>query len=65
MITGVSEGFQKTLEISGVGYRAETDGEILKLYLGFSKPVEYKIPKGIAVKIEKQVTLMISGVNKE
>lgn len=65
MIAGVSDGFQKTLEISGVGYRAETAGDILRLYLGFSKPVEYKIPKGIAVKIDKQVTLMISGVDKE
>ena len=65
MITGVNDGFQKTLEISGVGYRAETAGDVLKLYLGFSRPVEYKIPKGISVKIDKQVTVMVSGIDKE
>ena len=65
MVAGVSTGFQKTLEISGVGYRAEAAGNILKLYLGFSKPVEYQLPKGIDVKIDKQVTVMLSGIDKE
>jgi large subunit ribosomal protein L6 len=65
MMTGVSAGFQKTLEISGVGYRAETVGDVLKLYLGFSKPVEYKVPSGITVKIDKQVTVMVSGIDKQ
>ena len=65
MITGVSEGFQKSLEISGVGYRAETDGKVLKLFVGFSTPLQYDFPEGIAVKIEKQVSLAISGINKE
>ncbi len=65
MVTGVSAGFQKTLEISGVGYRAETAGNILKLYLGFSKPKEYEIPKGISVSIEKQVTIQLAGIDKE
>ena len=66
MITGVSTGFQKNLEISGVGYRAELVGsDVLKLYLGYSMPLEYRVPKGIAVKIEKQVNVAVSGIDKE
>ncbi len=65
MVTGVSTGFEKGLEISGVGYRAEVAGSTLKLVLGFSSPVEYSIPKGIDVKIDKQVNLTVSGINKE
>lgn len=65
MITGVSAGFQKQLEISGVGYRAESDGKILKLFVGFSTPLQYALPEGIGIKIEKQVSLSISGINKE
>jgi len=65
MITGVSAGFQKQLEISGVGYRAETDGKLLKLFVGFSTPLQYALPEGISIKIEKQVSLSVSGINKE
>jgi len=65
MVTGVSAGFQKTLEISGVGYRAEVAGGNLKLFLGFSKPLEYKIPKGISVKVDRQVSMVFSGIDKE
>ncbi len=65
MVTGVSTGFEKGLEISGVGYRAEVAGSTLKLVLGFSSPVEYSIPKGIDVKVDKQVNLVVSGINKE
>jgi large subunit ribosomal protein L6 len=65
MVTGVSTGFQKTLEISGVGYRAEVAGDSLKLFLGFSKPLEYKIPKGISVKVDRQVSMVFSGIDKE
>jgi large subunit ribosomal protein L6 len=65
MVTGVSTGFQKTLEISGVGYRAEAAGDNLKLFLGFSKPLEYRIPKGISVKIDRQVSMVFSGIDKE
>ncbi len=60
MVAGVSTGFQKTLEISGVGYRAEVAGDDLKLFLGFSKPLEYKVPKGISVKIDKQISMVFS-----
>ncbi len=65
MITGVSKGFEKGLEISGVGYRAEVKDGIVKLLLGYSNPVEYVIPKGIDVKADKQVNLVISGIDKQ
>lgn len=65
MVTGVSTGFEKGLEISGVGYRAEVSGSTLKLVLGFSSPMEYSIPKGIDVRVDKQVNLVVSGINKE
>ena len=66
MVAGVSEGFQKNLEISGVGYRAElTGGDLLKLYLGFSTPLEYRLPQGITAKIEKQTNVTLTGIDKE
>ncbi len=65
MVTGVSTGFEKGLEISGVGYRAEVVGNSLKLILGFSSPIQYNIPKGIDVKVEKQVNVNISGIDKQ
>ena len=65
MVTGVSAGFEKGLEISGVGYRAEIKDRTLKLLLGFSTPVEYAIPEGIDIKVDKQVNLVVGGINKE
>lgn len=65
MVTGVTSGFEKTLEISGVGYRAEVKGNIVRLLLGYSHPIEYKIPDGISVKVDKQVVIAISGIDKE
>lgn len=65
MVTGVSVGFQKSLELSGIGYRAERSGDILKLVLGYSSPVEYKIPQGIDVKVDKQVNIIVSGIDKQ
>lgn len=65
MVTGVSKGFEKGLEISGVGYRAEMSGNVLKLILGYSSPTEYAIPEGISVKIDRQVNLVISGIDKQ
>lgn len=65
MVTGVTVGFVKTLEISGVGYRAEVVDNVLKLLLGYSHPVEYKIPDGISIKVDRQVIIAISGINKE
>ena len=65
MVTGVSTGFEKSLEISGVGYRAETKGDTVRLLLGYSSPVDYKVPKGITVKVDKQVNIIVSGIDKE
>jgi large subunit ribosomal protein L6 len=64
-VTGVSNGFEKSLEISGVGYRAEVSGQILKLSVGYSSPVEYSIPKGITIKVDKLINISISGIDKE
>jgi large subunit ribosomal protein L6 len=65
MVIGVSRGFEKGLEISGVGYRAEVKDRVVKLLLGYSNPVEYVIPKGIDVKVDKQVNLVVAGIDKE
>lgn len=65
MITGVSVGFQKSLELSGIGYRAERSEDTLKLVLGYSSPVEYQIPKGIDLKIDKQVNIAVTGIDKQ
>jgi large subunit ribosomal protein L6 len=65
MVTGVSTGFVKNLEISGVGYRAEIEGENLKLAVGYSSPVQYAIPEGIDVKVDKQTNIIISGIDKQ
>ncbi len=64
-VTGVSKGFEKALDIVGVGYRGEVLGDILKLMIGYSVPIEYSIPDGISIKIEKQVNLVVSGIDKE
>lgn len=65
MIAGVSKGFEKGLEIVGVGYRGEIEGKALKLLVGFSTPVLYPIPEGISIKVEKQTALTVSGIDKE
>lgn len=64
MVTGVTAGFEKKLEIHGVGFRAEVSGQTVKLSLGFSHPVEFPVPAGIAVKVEKNV-LTVSGTDKQ
>lgn len=65
MVTGVSEGFSKKLEIVGVGYRAELKGKVLVLSLGYSHPVEFPVPEGIEIKVEKPTALTVSGIDKE
>ncbi len=65
MVTGVSEGFSKTLIISGVGYRAQVQGKTLKMNLGFSHDVEFPIPEGIEIKTPQPTEVVISGVNKQ
>lgn len=65
MVKGVSSGFEKSLEISGVGYRAEVASKTLKLVIGFSAPVEYAIPDGVQIKVDKQVNIAVSGIDKQ
>jgi large subunit ribosomal protein L6 len=65
MIEGVSKGFQKKLEIQGVGYRASTQGSKLVLNLGYSNPVEMPFPPGIQMVVENNVNITVSGIDKE
>lgn len=65
MVAGVSAGFEKTLVITGVGYRAELADGKLKLLIGYSGPVEYIIPAGVSVKVDKQVNVTVSGIDKQ
>lgn len=65
LVEGVTEGFSKTLEISGVGYRAKAQGKTLKLELGFSHDVDLEVPEGIEVKTPDQTTVEISGIDKQ
>ena len=64
MVTGVSSGFSRALEINGVGYRAEVKGKILTLALGYSHPIEMMIPEGITVAIEKN-RIVLNGSDRE
>lgn len=64
MITGVSSGFERILEINGIGYRAELKGRTLELHLGFSHPISFELPEGIDAAIEK-ATIRLSGIDKE
>jgi len=63
-VTGVTQGFKKDLDIVGVGYRAEVKGKNIVLALGYSHPIEFPIPEGIQVAIEKQTHMTVSGANK-
>jgi len=63
-VAGVSKGFEKTLELRGVGYRAQVQGQKLNLSLGFSHPVVYDVPVGIEAKVEKS-QIIISGIDKQ
>lgn len=63
-VLGVTKGFSKTLVLNGVGYRAATKGKTLELTLGYSHPINYDIPEGIDVKVDKATTVVVSGANK-
>jgi large subunit ribosomal protein L6 len=65
MVKGVSTGFDKSLELSGVGYRAEVGDKVLKLTIGYSAPVQYAIPEGITIRVDKQVNISVSGIDKQ
>ncbi len=64
-VKGVSEGFSRDLDIVGVGYRAQVEGKKVVFSLGFSHPVEYPIPEGIEIKIEKQTRVTVSGIDRQ
>ena len=64
-VIGVGKGYTKTLKLNGVGFRANLKGKQLQLQLGFSHDIIYDIPEGIEIKVEKQTTIIISGVDKE
>jgi large subunit ribosomal protein L6 len=65
MIQGVSEGIKKVLEISGLGYKAELDGNTLVLNVGYSHAVRYDLPEGITAAIEKNTVVTLSGIDKQ
>ena len=65
LVTGVTEGFTKVLEITGVGYRAQAQGKNLRLQLGYSHDVNFPVPEGIEVKTPDQNTVEISGIDKQ
>ncbi len=65
MVTGVSAGFERKLQIVGVGYRALVEGNLLKLSLGFSHPTDYDIPEGISIETPSQTEIVIKGIDKQ
>ncbi len=65
LMTGVTEGFTKVLEITGVGYRANAQGRMLKLQLGYSHDVDFSIPDGIEIKTPDNTTVEITGIDKQ
>lgn len=65
MVDGVSKGFEKRLEIIGIGYRAELQGGNFVFYLGYSHPITFSLPQGITGQLEKQTQLSVQGIDKE
>jgi len=65
IVVGVSEGFTRKLELQGVGYRAQVQGTVLKLSLGFSHDVDFPVPEGIKVDCPSQTEIVISGIDKQ
>ncbi len=65
LVTGVSEGYERKLEISGIGYRAQVQGKLLNLTLGFSHPVNFDIPDGIVIETPSQTEIVVKGIDKQ
>ena len=65
MVMGVSQGFEKKLVLVGVGYRAQSKGKVLNLSLGFSHPIDYKVPEGITIETPTQTEVVVSGCDKQ
>ncbi|MFH1407018.1 MAG: 50S ribosomal protein L6 [Candidatus Omnitrophota bacterium] len=64
MVKGVTDGYSKELEIRGVGYKAQVADKVLTLYLGFTHPIEYKIPEGIVIETPKPTLVTVKGIDK-
>lgn len=65
IITGVTKGFEQKLQLIGVGYRAQAQGKVLNLTLGFSHPVNFSVPEGIQIETPSQTEIVIKGINKQ
>ncbi len=65
MVTGVTDGFERKLELVGVGYRVQTQGKNLNLTLGFSHPVVYEVPEGISIETPSQTEIVVKGIDKQ
>lgn len=65
MVHGVSQGFMKKLQLVGVGYRAQSQGKVLNLSLGFSHPVEFSVPEGVTVETPSQTEILVKGIDKQ
>ncbi|MCX7646801.1 MAG: 50S ribosomal protein L6 [Rhodobacteraceae bacterium] len=65
LVTGVTQGFRKELEINGVGYRAQVQGKVLKLALGYSHDVDFEIPEGVTVTAPKQTEIVVEGIDQQ
>ncbi|HHP7233392.1 MAG TPA: 50S ribosomal protein L6 [Desulfobacterales bacterium] len=65
MVTGVDQGFERVLEIHGIGYRAEAKGDSLLLNLGYSHPIDFKLPQGIAAVVERNNVIKLTGIDKQ
>jgi large subunit ribosomal protein L6 len=65
MVVGVTKGYTRVLEINGVGYRADVKNDVLHLNLGYSHPIDFRLPKGIEASIDKQNRITLSGIDKE
>ena len=65
MVTGVSQGFERKLQLVGVGYKAQAKGEVLSLALGFSHPVDYDLPAGVTAETPSQTDILIMGIDKQ
>ena len=64
MVSGVAQGFSKRLQLVGVGYRAKVTGDVLNLSLGYSHPIDYKLPEGITAEVPSQTEIVLSGIDK-
>jgi len=65
MVVGVSAGFERKLQLVGVGYRAKAQGQTVNLTLGFSHPVSYEVPEGVTIETPSQTEILIKGIDKQ